>query len=165
MTPLDLARAVRGFVKTATGLTVIPGNEASPRPATDYATLLLVDDQRKSYPAPVDRADGNVASTSIRRARFSLQFYRDALAKAVQFCAWAESVTGLEEAAKGVFRVVFPLSFRRLDMPVGDKFEERAVVDLGVDYQHILTVNDGVIRTVAVELCYEGHEETIDARR
>ena len=43
--------------------------------------------------------------------------------------------SGATATAQGSgFRVVFPLTIIRLDNIVGDKFEERAQIDLGIDY-------------------------------
>ena len=217
---LALERSTRWFIAEGTGIDrhlVIEGNSPGARPKEGYASLLLVDDRRKSYPIRQQLPAGDgVADLVYRRAMFSLQFYReDAVDLAEKFDRWAMSEVGLSQAetafstgqidrvrvvrggsgytsqpavgfdgaggseaageaymaggtvrrvrllnrGKGFvdtpnitftgggggagaaavayglgFRVVFPLTIRRLDEVVGDKYERRSQIDLALDY-------------------------------
>ena len=138
-----LEDALRRLVVMGSGVQCIPGNDPGERPTGAYASLLESDDDSRGYAADVE--DGGVRASSLqKRAVYSLQFYRggerDPSEAARSFVAWAHSVTGREavevtSAMIGVpFRIVQPFGHRRLDIPVGDKWEHRAVIDLRVDY-------------------------------
>ena len=102
-----LERVVRAYIAEGTGLEsnlVRPGNAKGPRPKDPYATLLLQNDQRRSYPE--HRGLCNTAGiftgtlqVEPRRATYSLQFYRDgAVDLAEAFDRWAQSEIGLIQA-------------------------------------------------------------------
>ena len=100
---LTLERCARWFVAEGSGLDmnrVIEGNSPGARPKDGYASLLLIDDQRKSYPIRRQLPEGEgVADLVYRRATFSLQFYReDAVDLAENFDRWAMSEVGLSQA-------------------------------------------------------------------
>ena len=95
---------MRWFVGQGSGLdshVVIPGNSPGQRPKATYATVLLLDDQRRGY--PVRRQEplgGGTTDLIYRRATFSVQFYRkDAASLAERFDRWAMSENGLSQAA------------------------------------------------------------------
>ena len=61
--------------------------------------------------------------------------------------------SGAEASAQGVgFRIVFPLTIRRLDEIVGDAFEERVQMDLGIDYATISRQATGEIDVIECDL-------------
>ena len=115
-------------------------------------------------------------TVSYRRANYSLQFYRDGAAgRARDFCVFAESEIGLTMAEDGIlrrdangmvigpaldggFRVVQtpPLSVQRLDEITGDAFEERAVVNLVIDYAHTADQPTGQIDAFECYVDYDG---------
>ena len=182
MTPqtLTLDQTLRWFVAAGSGLDrglVIPGNSKGPRPKDAYASLLLIDDNRLSYPIRYQQPNDEMTSSiSYRRATYSLQFYRDGAAeRARDFCIYAESENGLTAAedgllmvdanwvvvgavASGGFRVVQtpPLSVQRLDEITGDAFEERALVNLPIDYAHTTNTEPGYIDAFECEISYDG---------
>ena len=138
----DLERTIRAFVAQGSRLTVIPGNDDGPRPTATYASLLLIDDARLAAPVRYQQPyDETVSMIVYRRAEFSLQFYRDdATDRARAFVRFSESENGLTAAEDGEFRIVAPLSVQRLDVVLGEKWEQRALVSLSVDYAD--TYND-----------------------
>ena len=84
---------------------VIPGNSPGPRPLPEpdprapYASLLLIDDERRGYPIRRQLPDGTTVDLVYRRAKFSLQFYRDGSHEfARAFDAWCMSENGLTYA-------------------------------------------------------------------
>ena len=218
-----LERCLRDFVARGAGLDadkVRPGNAKAARPKDPYATLLLLNDVRRSQPEFIqlnDATTGGAAGTlqlTPRRATYSLQFYRDgaaALAELFDYYAMSEaglidadtsfasgngalkailmrdsgsgyttppavtisgpggsgataeasivsgavSGIGLTNAGSGYvdasiaiegnavatvigwgFTVVHPLTIRRIDDILGEAFEERAGIDLPIDYTH-----------------------------
>ena len=176
----DLERNVRSFVAAGSGLAtdhVIPGNDDGPRPKEPYASLLLIDDDRLAYPIRYQQPyDETVSTLTYRRAAYSLQFYRDgAVDHARRFVRYAESENGLTFAEDGwpldddgnkdpaatdadrfPFRVVQtpPLSVQRLDVPVGEQWEQRALVALSVDYADLSNEEAGYIDAFDCEVVY-----------
>ena len=232
-----LERAVRAYVaegsKDLDSHIVIPGNSKGPRPTMPYASVLLINDIRKSYPIRKQLTHGQTIDLIYRRATFSVSWYRkDAVELAEAFDTWAMSENGLTQAetafadgrinhlhllrggsgytsdpdvsfsgvggggatavasvvrgavaglaltnfgegyvmqprltfqggggsgaeatAQGAgFRIVFPLTIRRLDEIVGDAFEERVQMDLGIDYATIKPQGTGEIDAVECDL-------------
>ena len=155
------AEDVRAFVASGSGLpsgSVIPGNDKGPRVKSAYASVLEVTDMRRAYPDLRQAADGTVTTTQ-RRTMYSVQWYRaGALDLAREFAAWAENELGLAEAERIGVRVVFPLEVRRLDEIVADSFEERAQLDLSLDWAFTRRLADdmmldtGIVSTVAVDI-------------
>ena len=176
----EFERTLRAFVAEGSGLAtdhVIPGNDRGPRPGMPYASLLLSDDPRLAYPVRYQQPGDEMTTTvSYRRANYSLQFYRDGAAgRARDFCVFAESEIGLTMAEDGIlrrdangmvigpaldggFRVVQtpPLSVQRLDEITGDAFEERAVVNLVIDYAHTADQPTGQIDAFECYVDYDG---------
>ena len=66
--------------------------------------------------------------------------------------------SGAEASAQGSgFRIVFPLTIRRLDEIVGDAFEQRVQMDLGIDYATISRQPTGEIDFVECDLTASSH--------
>ena len=57
------------------------------------------------------------------------------------------------------FRTVFPIRIRRLDEITGDAFEERAQIDLGIDYMAALVQDTGIIDTIECAVILSGDEQ------
>ena len=146
MSPPLLEDTLRLLVATGAGFDAgycIPGNDDGARPSGEYASLLEVDDLPRHLPENTEY-NGQATISMVKRATYSLQFYRgdksDPSEAAGDFVAWAHSITGLdavEEAGEIIgipFVIVQPFGSRRLDVPVGDGWEHRAVIDLEVDY-------------------------------
>ena len=232
-----LERAVRAYVAEGSDLdthVVIPGNSRGTRPLDPYASVLLINDIRNSYPIRQQLTHGQTIDLIYRRATFSVQWYRkESVDMAEAFDTWAMSENGLTQAetafadgridhlhllnggsgytspptvdfiasggggatavaglvrgavsgvtltsfgegyvmqpklrfqggggsgavatAQGAgFRIVFPLTIRRLDEIISDSFEERVQMDLGVDYATISRQEKtGEIDTVECDL-------------
>ena len=165
----DFERRIRAFVAEGSGLDpkyVIPGNDPHPRPSTPYATLLRIPpDVRRAYPVRYQQANGTTTSISYRRAAFSLQFYRkDSMELADAFVIYAESENGLTMAEDGEFAVVQvpALSWERIDDIIGDAYEQRALVNLMIDYARTTSQNTGVIDQIEGTVDYDGIIATID---
>ena len=168
---------VREFVRIGSGLggdadsAVIAGNpKAGARPKVPYASVLPITDERLGYPFreyPVDATGnpGDAVEATPRRVTYSVQFYRTgALGFALALASWTESEPGLDAAEDRDFRVVFPFNVRRLDLRVGDAWEERAVIDLPLDYFDIRSgaAASTFIEGVATTVCVTGFDvETI----
>ena len=161
-------RLVRAYVAQGSGLKselVIPGNQRAPRPKDAYASVLSVTDRRRGYPITRYFADTeNTTSLSYRRGDFSVQFYRTGASnRARNFCIWAESEVGLTVSDDYEFKVVFPaggLNWQRLDDILGDSFEERAIIDLQIDYTHLTGQETGMIDTIECYLDADGEIST-----
>lgn len=151
---------VRAFVAQGSGLNahsgVIEGNSRGKRPSGTYADLLLIDDVPQGLAAHQQEDNGQTVTQNWYRATFSLQFYRKgAVDRARRFRMWAESELGLMAADDSNFRVVFPLTVQRLDLPVEAAIEERALIDFAVDYVHHIQQQTGIIDDIAVDLTVE----------
>ena len=159
-TQLEFERTIRAFVADGSRLDpslVIPGNDAGKRPKDAYASLLLIDDDRLAYPVRYQQPDETVTTLTYRRASYSLQFHRDgAVDLARAFVRFAESENGLTAAEDGDFRVVQspPLSVQRLDVVLGDSWEQRALVSLSIDYADLSNQDAGYIDAYDCEVVY-----------
>ena len=61
--------------------------------------------------------------------------------------------SGATASAQGMgLRVLFPLTIRRLDLIVGDAFEERTQIDLGIDYAANLVQDTGEIDVIECDV-------------
>ena len=68
---------------------------------------------------------------------YSVQWYRDGADDAASaFENWVQSENGLEEAERLGIRVNVPFQIQNLDDTVGDAFEDRRQVDLGIISAH-----------------------------
>ena len=177
----DLERTVRAFVATGSGLDknrVIAGNADSPRPQTAYATVLPISDTPAAYPIyGAVEGEAGVDTMVYVRSVFSVQWYRtDAIDKARAFDLWVKSPRGLDAAERAEFllggtlatgerwaglRVVVPLEIRQVDIPVGDKYERRATVDLGIDYAYAIAQDIPLVdpHDQEYDLCIDGQDE------
>ena len=161
MTIFAFERTLRRYVALGSGLApsnVLPGNDRSPRPVDPYASLLFIGPIRRlGYPVRRQQTNETTSSISYRRAPYSLQFYRKgAMQLAQDFCIYAESEDGLTIAEDGGFRVVQhpTLTWDRVDDIIGDGYEERALVNLMVDYAVTSTQDTGYIDAFTGEICY-----------
>ena len=115
-------------------------------------------------PCGSNSRDGTTSSVSYRRAAYSLQFYRKgALDYARDFCIYAESEIGLITANDEEFAVVQTpaLSFERIDDIIGDAFEERALINLLIDYTHTTNQATGDINAFDGSIDYGGITTTV----
>ena len=152
MTPQAVQRAIRAFIAKGSGFPperVIPGNDPGRRPVEPYATALVVSDHiemptMERYRAiPPDSEDTIIDAVQTRRARVSIQFFREqtadhngAYTAARNFTSWIEQESGLQAADRAGFRLDGPISVRRLDDIVSSNWEERAGVEIEVLYRY-----------------------------
>ena len=89
----------------------------------------------------------------------SIQFFRPGAAEAAaRFLNWAESPAGKLAEEKYGFVLVPPFRDRRVDTVIGDRLEERVVVDLAVRHLDRLGQIAGTIEAVPLELARAGYE-------
>ena len=156
-----LERAIRAYVARGTSLpysNVIRSEDNKPRPKDRYATLLLINDVRQGYPQRIRLANGEMRSWNHRTATYSLQFYRTgANETALAFCDYAESENGLVDAVDTSIRIVQPIQADNLagDI-VGDAIEERALINLPVQYVHYSDQDAGTIDQINYTIDYDG---------
>ena len=149
----NIEKTIRAYVVAGTDLSaqnVIPGNDNAPRPTGTYATLLTVSPTPRSFAIPIDYGGGQVQMLRERQVLMFLQFFRKgAVDLALDFTYYAESETGLAKQQTDEFRIVnVPLDIRRLDGLVAEDFEERAQIDLRVDYVDVIDQNLDYVETV-----------------
>ena len=164
MTRQEFDRALRAFVAAGSGLddaVVIPGNSTGPRPTAEYASLLMIRDLRNGY--PIFGAAGQ--QMTYRRWTGSLQFYRPgAEVRALNFASFAESEPGLTEAERTGIRIVQPFAVQRLDSIVSEIFEERALINLSVDFVFEYSPTTDTIESATADICVTpGEEDSISA--
>ena len=161
-----LEENTRAFVARGSGLEpnrVIEGNQKAPRPRDSYATVLFRNDPRKGYPIRDLAENGEARDISHRRAAFSVQFFRKgASGRALAFCLYAESENGLTDAEDLNIRIVQPVSYERLDVPAGDAFEHRALINLELDHYLVTDQDAGQIDTIEGSIGYGGVSVTGD---
>ena len=161
MTTFDVdtfAYRVREYIAQGSGLNpdheVIDAEGSGPKPESLFATVRLIDDEQVGY--PVDRPKGLSESGGVllrqvhyRTASYSVQWYRPgAKSLAYAFVAWMQSPTGIAEAQRRGF-MVRPSSrnVRDLTTIIADAWEERAGIDLMVDYGAEYEYDTGRIET------------------
>ena len=156
----ELEKLLRAFVVAGSGLkdtNVIDANDDAPTPRDAFATLLLIDDPALAY--PVNHHDNDrIISSSYRQAQYSLQFFRKgAVANALAFCIYSNSFDGLIDQNDGEFYFAnAPLSYEKLDVIVGDSYEERALVTMEVKHTVTTTQDTVTIDSVSGTIDYGG---------
>ena len=155
-----------GALRLATNV-VIPGDDTGPRPAGPFATVLVAEEEKRGYNATRTRFDEATQTTKeyieeLWRATVSVQFFRaGAHDRARHFHGWIETSEGLlyeerigltpplsDRLPWGPRRfppvaVQRPARYRQIDEVVADAWEERAGVDLVVEYTHHVVVDTG----------------------
>ena len=161
----ELEREIRGLIATGSGLSamlVIEGNGKSPRPKQSYASVLMMDNERRGYPVFRDgeqEGDGTQTITP-RMHSVSVQWYRDdAQDNALAFANWVESEIGVATAYYQGLSFQQPINFRRLDLPVGDEIERRIQADIVVHYVASRIQDTGWVSTLNGNLCYDEYDE------
>ena len=153
-----LEENTRAFIARGSGLEsnrVLEGNQKGPRPKQAYATVLFRNDPRLGYPIRGEAENGESQDISHRRAAFSVQFFRNgASGRALAFCLYAESENGLTDAEDLNIRIVQPVSYERLDVPAGDAFEHRALINLELDHYFVTDQDAGEIDSITGGIDY-----------
>ena len=159
---IAIERLVRSFVALGSDLDVglvIPGNDPGPAPSAPYASVLLMSSDGAQYPPitqdllPVTDDEGNVSTTvktmCPRQDTYSVQWYRTgSRGRAHRFAMWAISPEGVLASIKRKFTITSCTDVRRIDEWIAGEAEERAGVDLVVDYLVMLRQTQGVVETV-----------------
>ena len=160
---MTLERRIRGLVADGSGLDknlVIPGNSKGDRPLDPYASLLYGERVREAFPVFEDNAQGQTETSNWRAVTFSLQFYRQgAVDRAHQFEEWIETPVGLDAATEADLQFEFPIVVRRLDLEIGDAFEERAQIDLTVRHRTVTAQETGTVDRVSGMLSVSDRED------
>ena len=148
---------------------VRPGNLDWSRPeelpAGTFATLLWLNDQRTNYPADhyvVDHTARTAQAFTLhhRRVFYSLTFYRgEARFKALLFEGFLDTPNGKTFAETRFLAVKRPLVHHNPNEIVGDAFEERAVIDLEIDYVFTTVQDAGYVDEFDIALCLTPFEE------
>lgn len=147
-----------------TALQVIPANGPGPAPAGVFATVLVSSRTQEGEPYRVDTQPAvtdPLTATTARQilAQVSIQFHRPgAVAAGEHFLNWAESPAGKLAEENLDMMLVPPFRDRRVDTMVGDRLEERLVVDLAVRYLGSIGQAAGTIEDVPLELARAGYE-------
>ena len=151
MTQQELERRVRKLVADGSGLDsnlVLVGNRPVQRPTGVYATVLLIEHIRTSYPsfAQQPAPDYGTIQGNWWRSAYSVNWYRrGAHQKAVDFATWAQSELGLTAAEDAAIRIEFPIQLNQMDLVIADDWEERMQTDLGVQWAAGTSQNTGVV--------------------
>lgn len=161
----DLETALRKFVGEGIGreIPVIPGNDFQPAPETPYATLLLLTDDAHGTPNVWRTYDANsdslkISEQQLRSAMYRVQWFRTgdmldrvSMRKAYQFAAWCRSELGVQQANRLGIRLASCSDVRRMDAEEAGEWEERYVIELGVDYIGIYEYDVGYLGIPADE--------------
>ena len=119
---------------------VIPANSGGPAPRDVYATVLIASRAQEGEALlrnqQYDAADDLILKSARQvLAKISIQFFRNGAAEvSEQFLNWAESPAGKQAEQTADLVLVPPFAERRVDTLVGDRIEERVVVDIGLRY-------------------------------
>ena len=170
-TKLDYDRAIRGYVKLATGLAyVIPGNDNSPAPEVPYASALSINDVKQGFTYGQHRFDSIddkviVNSRSNQRVTYSIQIYRaeNALELARLLTLYAATPTGQYYLEKNKLVLTNWSIIRNLDKVIQDKeYERRASVDLTFSLVASIQETINRIAEVNIELNTSAGKETLN---
>jgi len=157
----DFETDLRGYIAEVTNsglgdnspdrVKIIPGNSNFASPEEKYGTLLLMSDIATGWPA-VESGDDDDATRVNRRATYSLQFYRKgAMLNMQKFTGLMGADLWVDRAAARGFRIGWNGNIRRVDAFIESfksQFEERAAVDLTIDYMQYSRVDSGRIDIV-----------------
>ena len=134
---LDFDRAVRGFVKLALNVPVIPANANFPAPTGSYATALLMNEVKQGfdfndniYNSEPDNI--RVVTSSNQIVTYSIQVYRDTnvlgMVRLLQlFCG---TPSGRYYLQKNNMTIIDWSNVRNLTTVIDSEMEPRASVDL-----------------------------------
>ena len=134
-----------------------------PRPPEPYSTVLLVDEVAPgSSWAYESVAGGSISSLPLQpiRAYYSVQFYRKGardLARA--FRLWAHSALGILEAERLRLTFLRASVIRQIDSVRSEEWEERAALDMALEYVARLTEDTAQDVGVIIEADVTVNEE------
>ncbi len=154
---LDLNRSIRGYVKSALNIPVIPSNANFPAPTGSYATVLQISDLRDgfsfgdhTYNQGTDKTTISVSSNRI--ITFSIQIYRDSnvlgLARLLSF--YGSTPNGEYYLAKNCLTLVDWSNIRDLTTVVDAEMEPRASIDL--TFGQVVTYSQETDRIVEIDI-------------
>ena len=146
---------VRAYVAQGSGLApkwVIPAEEMGPVPDEPFASVRIINDVQVGYAMDIETesVDGSVIlyQRIYKSAVFSVQFYRKgAKVRAHRFAAWIQSPFSQEYEGLYCFSPQPPFDIRNLSEIITDDWEERAGLDLSLDYTADYRYDTGRIET------------------
>ena len=122
---------------------VIPGNGPGPRPAGLHATVLFRTDEQEGFASDIafspEQVDAGLDRriTTKRRSGISLQFFGPGSFDAArEFLAWTNTDQAKEEEECREFVLRLALEQTRADGMSSDQWEQRAIVDIQIEYLH-----------------------------
>lgn len=154
---LDLNRVIRGYVKSALNIPVIPSNANFPAPTETYATALQISDLRDGYSFNDNvynqTEDKNIITTySNRQVTYSIQIYRDSnvlgLARFLSF--YAATPNGEYYLSKNGLTLIDWSNIRDLTTLIDAEMEPRASIDL--TFGQVVTFTQEVNRMVEINI-------------
>ena len=154
-----LERAVRGYVAAGSGLEsrrVLPGNRNAPASNDLYATVLLITASVRGIPYTLYEGDGELVDASTIGtvgARYSVQWYRRGARDAARrFGVWTSSPKGVDFANARGLTFMRVSDVRQIDSIVSDAWEERAGLDLDLEYQESVQESIPTIGSVPITI-------------
>lgn len=162
-----LNRVVRAFVAEGSGLAgenVIPGNDPAAAPSDVYCSVLPTTTTSLGYPDFTEDTDTQtVTQYETRRRTYSVQWWRPGAEDAAErFAVWTRSHLGLDAAERLNIRPRFPISYQRLDGISGDRFEERVVCTLEIDFVSVTTQAVPWIDEIRGPVVYDGRVQVTE---
>ena len=140
---------------------VVPAMENAPKPPDgSFASVLLVTDLPTAHQSVGYRFNDEGIFEEVvrvnREARFDVQFYRElAVESALRLSSWNESFWALEQQrARYVLFNIGPV--KTMIDEVSGAYEERAMVDLTVDYFTVSVYSEGHVDTMGDITAYVG---------
>ena len=164
-----LERAVRAYVAEGSGLEskrVAAGNRNAPAPNDPYATVLLITASGQGIPYTLyedDEDEVDASTIGTVRARYSVQWYREGARDAARrFAMWSWSPRGVDVATARGLTFLRVSDVRQLDAIVSDAWEERAGLDLDLEYHEAIRQSAPVIGSAPIAIdresfVVEGH--------
>ena len=166
-----LERAIRGWIAEGSEIEskyVIQGNSPGPAPTGLYSTVLAIraeqvgtDSQFNTFIAEENYVKATIIAS--KSAVYSVQFFRKgAYDAASRFRVWASSPLGRDDAVGRGLTFQQCTDLRQLDSIISSTWEERAGLDLHLDFVQTLEQNLGLIESAPFSVFFnEGPEISV----
>lgn len=163
---LDLNRAIRGYIKSALNIPVLPANSNYPAPTGSYATALQVSDMRNgfsfsdtTYNSITDKIEATIFSN--RLLTYSIQIYRDSnvlgLARLLSF--WGSTPSGEYYLNTNNLALIDWSNVRDLTSLIDGESEPRASIDL--TFGKVVAYEQEVDRIASIDVNYSIQDSDI----
>lgn len=157
---LDYDRAVRGYIKLATGLNyVIKANSNAPAPTDSYATALLIGESKdgfnsntKTYDNENDIIINKSQSNSI--LNYSIQIYRskNAMQDIRELSFFHGTPNGRHYLLLNNLVIIDISVIKEISAVIDGEFERRATIDISFGLVSSCLQDIGVIKSIDVEI-------------